>query len=84
MFVAFLAVASFVAGAVVYYFKGQKAVSVAVNDYAKFRDKISAEGQQAHSELLNKYSAVKAEVSKIEGEGKAEEKAVVARLKALL
>jgi len=39
---------------------------------------------KAHSEVSAKLNAVKAEVSKIEAEAKTEEKAVVARLKALL
>lgn len=38
----------------------------------------------AHNEVSAKLASVKAEVAKIEAEGKAEEKSVVARLKALL
>lgn len=38
----------------------------------------------AHHQVSDKLAAIKAEVEKIEAEAKAEEKAVVARLKALL
>jgi hypothetical protein len=55
------------------YTYGSRAKAEAIQVYAK-----------AHSEVSAKLSAVKAEVSKIEAEAKAEEQYVVVRLKALL
>jgi mannose/fructose/N-acetylgalactosamine-specific phosphotransferase system component IID len=78
MFFAFAAVAVLFAagGAFVGYKYGSKVVADLREAYAYAVD--------AHSAVKAKLAAVKAEVEKIEVEAKAEEKAVVARLKALL
>jgi len=88
--IAGVAVGGFAVGAYIYYRIGVKAVARVVASYEytiksiRVAEGYAKEGlENAHSELQAKLASIKTEVAKIEGEAKAEEQAVVARLKKL-